>query len=279
MRESVVCGVDVGSRTAKAVIMRGHHVLGYSVMLREVDPVRSAQQIIENTLQTAGVPWERISYIVATGYGRLQVPFAQFHVTEITCHARGASHLFPDVRTVLDVGGQDCKAIRLDENGRLLDFFMNDKCAAGTGRCLERIATALGVPLDNIGPLSLKPIQELLRVDTYCTVFAQMDVISLVNDGKSVSDILVAVLDGFASRIWTMLERIDVQPELCISGGVAKNIGIVSRIKDRLGREVRVAPEPDIVGALGAALIAQDKLAMIPQGISSSSMPTSHPSD
>jgi predicted CoA-substrate-specific enzyme activase len=270
--------VDVGSRTAKAVIMRGNQISGSSVMLREVDPVHSAQQIIEKALKTAKVSWEHISYIIATGYGRLQVPFAHSHVTEITCHARGASHLFPDIRTVLDIGGQDCKAIRLDENGRLLDFFMNDKCAAGTGRCLERIAAAIGVQLDDIGPLSLKPVKEPLRVDTYCAVFAQMDVISLVNEGKDVSDIMAAVLDGFASRIWGMLERIEVQPELCISGGVAKNIGIVSRIEQRMGRKVRVAPEPEIVGALGAALIAQDKLAATPQEASRSTT-SSHPSD
>lgn len=266
MCKPVVCGVDVGSRTAKAVIMRGHCILGHSVTLREVDPVHSAQQIIENALQAAGAPWESISCVVATGYGRLQVPFAHFHVTEITCHARGASYIFPEVRTVLDIGGQDCKAIRLGENGRVVNFFMNDKCAAGTGRCLERIASAIGVPLDDIGPLSLMPVKEPLRVDTYCAVFAQMDVLSLVNEGKTVSDILAAVLDGFTSRIWGMLERIDMQPELCISGGVAKNIGIVRRIEDRLGRQVKVASEPEIVGALGAALIAQDRLAAMPKG-------------
>ncbi len=261
MDESIVCGVDVGSRTAKALIMRGGQVLGHSLTLTEADSVRSARNAIDVALQAAEIPWEDISCIVATGYGRLQIPFAQFHVTEITCHARGASHIFPDVRTVLDIGGQDSKAIRLGENGRVINFVMNDKCAAGCGRCLERIAAAVGVTLKEIGPLSLMPVKEPLRVDTYCAVFVQMDVLSLVAGGKPVTDVLSAVMDGFTSKLWSMLERVGIEPELCITGGVAKNIGIVKRIEARLGRPVRIAPEPQIIGALGAALIARDKLA------------------
>lgn len=261
MGESIVCGVDIGSRTAKAVLMRGREMLANSITLTEVDSVHSAQVVIDNSLQAAGLAWDDISCIVATGYGRLRLPFAQYHVTEITCHARGAGHLFPDARTVLDIGGQDCKAIRMAENGRVVSFVMNDKCAAGTGRCLERIANAVGVPLREVGPLSLVPVKEHLRVDTYCAVFAQMDATSLINEGKSPGDILAAVFDGFTARIWALLERVGIQPELCITGGVGKNIGIVKRVEARMGRPVKIATDPQIVGALGAALVAQDKLA------------------
>lgn len=261
MPEPIVCGVDVGSRTAKAVIVRGEGVIASSITLAEVDSEHSARVVIENSLQIAGETWEHVSCVVATGYGRLRLPFADYHVTEITCHARGANHVFPDVRTVLDIGGQDCKAIRLAGNGRVSNFVMNDKCAAGTGRCLERIAAAVGMPLSEMGERSLAPRRENLRVDTFCAVFAQMDTVSLVNEGREPSDVLAAVFDGFTSRMWALLNGVGIEPELCITGGVGKNIGIVRRIEDRLGRPVRVPTDPQIIGALGAALIAQDKLA------------------
>ncbi len=262
MSEPIVCGVDIGSRTTKAVIMRQSEIVASSITLTEVDSVQSARHAIAEALRTGGLSWESLACIVATGYGRLRLPFAHFHITEITCHARGAFHDFPDVRTVLDIGGQDCKAIRLGETGKVLSFFMNDKCAAGTGRCLERIAATIGIPLAEIGPMSLRPAQEPVRVDTYCAVFAQMDVMSLVNEGKSATDILAAVLDGYTSRVWAMLERVAIQPELCMTGGVAKNTGIVRRLEEKLGRPAKISRDPQIVGALGAALIAQDKLAV-----------------
>ncbi|MBM2825755.1 MAG: CoA enzyme activase [Dehalococcoidales bacterium] len=262
MGEAIVCGVDVGSRMTKAVIMAGSRLLAASITPTEVDSVQSARCAIEQALQAAGLAWENLGGIVATGYGRLRLPFAHFHITEITCHARGAFHLFPEVRTVLDIGGQDCKAIRLGANGRVVSFLMNDKCAAGTGRCLERIGAAVGIPLPEVGPMSLATVKEPLRVDTFCAIFAQMDVLALVNEGKTPSDILAAVLDGYTARVWGLLERVGIQPELCMTGGVAKNTGIVKRIETRLGQPVKIASDPQIVGALGAALIAQDKLAI-----------------
>ncbi len=261
MSDAVVCGVDIGSRTAKSLLLNGNKILGQSITLTEVDAEKAARRTIDATLGAAGLDWKDISCTVATGYGRLRLPFADYHVTEITCHARGASYFFPDVRTVLDIGGQDCKAIRMGANGRVIEFFMNDKCAAGTGRCLERIAASLNTPLSEIGPLSLQPVKNQLRVDTYCAIFAQMDALTLANSGEAVGDILAAVMDGFTSRVWSMLERVGVQPELCITGGVGKNIGIVKRVEERMGRPVKLAPDPQIIGALGAALIAGDKLA------------------
>jgi predicted CoA-substrate-specific enzyme activase len=264
MDDPIVCGVDVGSRTTKAVIMRGTSVLASSLTLTEVNAEHSARTAIENSIRTAETSWETIKCVVATGYGRLRLPFANYNITEISCHARGAYHIFPDVRTILDIGGQDSKAIRIAANGRVLTFAMNDKCAAGTGRCLERIAAAAGVTLDEIGPLSLMPVQEPLRVDTYCAAFAQTDTISLINEGKAPSDVLSAVLDGFASRVWSLLEKVGVEPELCITGGVGKNVGIVKRLENKSGKSIRLSPDMQIVGAIGAALIAQDKLSKKP---------------
>lgn len=264
MPEPLVCGVDVGSRTAKAVIMRDGLVVASSIALAEVNTELSARGVVEDSLKLANAKWEDLSYVVATGYGRLRLSFANQHTTEITCHGRGAKHVFPCVRTVLDIGGQDCKAIRLGENGRVVNFVMNDKCAAGTGRCLERIAAAVRMPLEEIGRKSLTPRKENLRIDTFCAVFAQMDTTSLINEGKDPSDVLGAVFDGFASRMWALLNTVGIEPELCLTGGVGKNIGIVKRIEDKLGRPVKVPPDPQIVGALGAALIAQDKLGAKP---------------
>ncbi len=266
MAKTIVCGVDIGSRMTKAVILADAQVLASSITPTEVDSVQSARRAIEQALRAAGLSWEDLANIVATGYGRLRLPFARFHITEITCHARGAFHLFPEVRTVLDIGGQDCKAIRAGANGRVVSFLMNDKCAAGTGRCLERIGAAVGIPLPEVGSMSLLPVKEPLRVDTYCAIFAQMDVLALVNEGKTPGDILSAVLDGYTARVWGLLERVGIQAELCMTGGVAKNTGIVKRIEDRAGRPVKIADDPQLVGALGAALIARDKL---PAGVES----------
>jgi predicted CoA-substrate-specific enzyme activase len=263
MASALSCGVDIGSRTAKTVILNGSSMVSTSTTLTGVDSVQSARTVIDDALKKASLKWDDLGYTVATGYGRLRIPFAGSHITEISCHARGAHEIFPEVRTVLDIGGQDCKAIRMNEAGRVVSFVMNDKCAAGTGRCLERIADAVNVPLVKVGALSLEPVKEQLRVDTYCAVFAKMDVVTLMNEGKTPTDILAAVFEGFTARMWALLERVGIEPEFCITGGVGKNQGIVKRIEQRLGRPAMIAPDPQIVGALGAALFARDKLAAI----------------
>jgi predicted CoA-substrate-specific enzyme activase len=203
---------------------------------------------------------EEIEYSVATGYGRVNVPFAQVTVTEISCHARGNHWFFPQVRTILDMGGQDCKAIRCDGNGRLTNFTMNDKCAAGTGRYLERVASSLGLGLEEIGPLSLQWVEGPLPISSTCAVFAEGDIVSLQRAGKHPNDILAGATDAIVDRVIALLERVGIEEALCVSGGVAKNLGVVKRLEKKLNMKAHIAPEPQIVGALGAALFALDKM-------------------
>ncbi len=231
----------------------------WSIALTSPKPTESAANVMRMLLAKTNLAPKDVSYTVATGYGRINVPFAQSSVTEISCHARGSHWLFPKVRTILDMGGQDCKAIKCDENGMVTNFAMNDKCAAGTGRYLERIADTLKLTLDQIGPLSLNEISERLSITNTCAVFAEGEVIRLLREGKHRNDILAAATEAIVDQVNALLQRIGVEEGLCVSGGIAKNIGVVKRLERRLGLKVCIAPEPQIVGALGAALFASDK--------------------
>jgi predicted CoA-substrate-specific enzyme activase len=256
----IVAGVDIGSLSAKAVIMEGEKLLSWSVILTGPDSVEIAREVMGQALRNAGLSLDRIEYIVSTGYGRVNVPFAQSNITEISCHALGSHWLFPEVRTVLDMGGQDCKAIRCDEHGRVTNFAMNDKCAAGTGRYLERIAAMLRLPLDKIGPLSLQIIDGPVPIASYCVVFAERDVQLLVRQGKHRNDILAGASEAITDRIYSLLAQVGVQEAFSVSGGVAKNSGVVKRLEHKLGVRAYIAQEPQIVGALGAAVFARGRL-------------------
>jgi len=252
----VICGVDIGSLSTKAVLMENDEVVAWSIVPTGPDSVESAERAVGTVLGEAGLDPGDIGYTVATGYGRANVAFADKTISEISCHAAGSHWSFPDVRTILDMGGQDCKAIRCDENGRISNFIMNDKCAAGTGRYLERVADTLGLALEEIGPLSLEAVDEVLSVGSNCVVFAEGDIIRLRRAGKKTNDILAGATDAIVGRIVELLERVGVEPQLCISGGVAKNLGVVRRVEQRLWLRARIAQEPQIMGALGAALLA-----------------------
>ena len=199
----------------------------------------------------------QIGRVVATGYGRIAVPFASKKVTEITCHARGAYHLFPQTRTVIDIGGQDSKVIRLGKDGRVVDFVMNDKCAAGTGRFLEVMARALEVSLEDMGRLS-DLARERLTISSMCTVFAESEVVSLIAEGHPKEDIIRGLHDAVSERVAGMAERVGLENGVTMTGGVAKNAGVVRSLEERLGVKISRPEEPQIVGALGAALIAAD---------------------
>lgn len=255
----IVAGIDIGSLTGKAVIMDNHKILSWSIMTTGVDSTETANQVMAEALKRSGLLLKDVKRVVSTGYGRVNVPFAQRNITEISCHAKGTVWLFPGVRTILDMGGQDCKAIRCDENGRVLSFLMNDKCAAGTGRYLERIADALKVPLKEIGPLSLEMVNGPEAISSYCTVFAEGDVLLLLRQGRHINDILAGACEAITTRIVAMLERVKVVPEFSISGGVANNLGVVRRVEERLGLKAHIAFEPQIVGCLGAALFAAEE--------------------
>ncbi len=253
----IVAGIDIGSSNAKAVIMEHSKIVSIGIIPTGPKSAETASQVMEKALIKIGLSIKDIKYVVSTGYGRISVPFAQNNITEISCHARGTTSIFPKVRTILDMGGQDCKVIRCNEQGDVQGFLMNDKCAAGTGRYLERISTALNVPLEDIGRLSLQTVDGPATISSYCTVFAQGDAISLLRQGKKVNDILAGVCEALAERIQTLVRRLGLVEDFSISGGVSKNIGVVGRLEKNLGVKAYIAPEPLIIGALGAALFAQ----------------------
>ncbi|NSW82804.1 MAG: 2-hydroxyglutaryl-CoA dehydratase [Syntrophothermus sp.] len=253
-----VLGVDSGSLTAKAVIMnRDREIVAHSVVQLEIVSLEAVKEAVNNVLSSAGLDMSDIAYVVATGYGRRRYDFADKTVTEISCHAKGAHYLFPEVRTVIDIGGQDSKVIAVDEEGNPTHFAMNDRCAAGTGRFLEVMASALRVPLEAIGEMSLKARQKL-TISSICTVFAETEVISLVAEGHSKEDILGALHASIASRIAGLVARVGLREPVMMTGGVAKNVGAVRAIERELGVSMTVAKDPQIVGALGAALFALD---------------------
>lgn len=254
----IVAGLDIGSSTSKAVLLSGERILGYSIIATGAESANSARQALDRAMNQAYLSPAQIGYIVATGYGRVIVPFAQETVTELTCHARGANRLFPSARTVLDMGGQDCKAIRCDEAGRLQNFMMNDKCAAGTGRFLELMARVLGLSLDELGELSLEPRAEV-RINSTCAVFAKSEVTSLIREGVDRRDVVAGLHSAIAARVYNLLRGVGIEPDLVITGGIGKNIGVVRRIEERVGLKALVPQEPQIVGALGAALFARDR--------------------
>ncbi|MBC7320402.1 2-hydroxyacyl-CoA dehydratase [bacterium] len=256
----IVAGIDSGSTSTNVVIIDSEkRILGYSIIPTGARSVESAYKALEEALKIANIKIEDLSYIVATGYGRIGIPFANLEVTEITCHAKGAFFLDRDVRTIIDIGGQDSKIIKIDEEGKVIDFVMNDKCSAGTGRFLENMSRVLEIPVERMGEESLD-WKEDLEISSMCTVFAESEVISLIARNKERKDILHALNKSIVKRIVSFIERIDGEPKYMMTGGVAKNAGVVRCLEERLREKVIVPDEPQIVGALGSALIGLEKL-------------------
>jgi predicted CoA-substrate-specific enzyme activase len=218
---------------------------------------RLANKVMEEALKKASLSFPNITYIVATGYGRINVPFADKQFTEITCHARGIIHLFPKARTIIDIGGQDVKGIKIDASGRIVDFVMNDKCAAGSGRFIEVIADTLGVSLDAMGELSLKSSHPA-TISNICTIYAQQEVAASLAEGISLPDLLAGVHLSLADRICRMINRLRVEDSVIVTGGGAKNRGLLKVLSEQLGRKVLVPEEPLLTGALGAALMGKE---------------------
>ncbi|MBM4433336.1 MAG: 2-hydroxyglutaryl-CoA dehydratase [Chloroflexi bacterium] len=250
-------GVDIGSTMTKVVILDD----AGAICARVIGPTgaehrRLANKVMEEALGQVNIPFDEISYVVATGYGRLNVPFADRQITELSCHARGIASFFPFARTALDIGGQDAKGLKI-RNGELVDFVMNDKCAAGTGRFLEVLADTLGLKLDELGSISAKS-KNKVKISNTCTVFVRMEVVSRLSEGIPLEDIVAGVHDAIASRAVNMLKRLKIEPGVVFTGGVAKNIGVVKAVKENLGCEVFVPDEPLLSGAIGAALLGKD---------------------
>jgi bzd-type benzoyl-CoA reductase Q subunit len=256
---SVTCGVDVGSVSTQVVIMADGELYAFSNQRTGSSSPESAERGLKWALEGTDLTLDKIHYTVGTGYGRVNVPFANRAVTEIACHARGANFMYgPTVRTVLDMGGQDCKAIRCDEKGKVISFLMNDKCAAGTGRGMEVFAELLQVPIEKVGELSFQVDQEPAPVSSTCVVFAKTEASGLLRAGWPKNKVLAAYCSAMAHRIFTLLERIGVEKDFAITGGIAKNSGVVKRLEKELGLTV-AAPkaDPQIAGGVGAALFAK----------------------
>lgn len=249
-------GIDIGSTMTKVVILN-QGIIASIIGPTGPEQRRLANRVMEEALNKASLSFSGLAFIVSTGYGRINVPFSDRQITEITCHARGIGHLFPEARTVIDIGGQDVKGIKIDASGKIVDFVMNDKCAAGSGRFIEVIADTLGVPLDQVGERSLQS-RNPARISNICTIWAQQEVASSLAEGVPVSDLLAGIHQSLADRIVRMVGRLKVEPSVIVTGGGGKNRGLLKALSEQLGQEVLVPEEPLLTGALGAALMGKE---------------------
>lgn len=257
--DGVFAGVDIGSVMAKTVIIKDSAIIGRSTIPTTVSSEKSGLAALEKALESAGLSRSDLRYIVATGYGRIAAPYAGKTITEITCHARGANFLHPGTRTIVDMGGQDCKAMRVNEEGHVIDFVLNDKCAAGTGRFLEVVSKVFELTLNELGPLSIQSLDRV-AISSTCTVFAESEIVSLMARGEKPENILSGVHYAIAHRIAGMFTRTGVEDDVFFSGGVAKNTGMHKALEETLEKKIVVSREdPQLVGALGAALLAREK--------------------
>ncbi len=254
----ITAGIDIGSRAAKVIIMQDDTILASTIQDTGPESIKTSYLAINAALEGTGLSLDDIDYTVATGYGRILVPFARENISEISCHARGINWYYPSVRTILDMGGQDCKAIRCDAAGNVTDFVMNDKCAGGTGRFLEMIADVLSTQLIEIGDLALQS-KTAIPFNTICAVFAKSEAIIHLRQGVARSDILAGLNEAIASRCLNLLKKVSIEKDFTITGGIAKNRGMVAKIAEKVGLQPILAEDPQLIGALGAALFAREK--------------------
>jgi predicted CoA-substrate-specific enzyme activase len=257
----IVAGCDIGSLTAKMVIIEDENILASAVIQSRTQPVDSAVEVIQKALNAAGLTKDDLEFLVGTGYGKEQIPFVNKVESEISCHARGARHLIPSTRMVIDIGGQDAKATRMDKNGKIVRYLYNDKCASGTGRFLEVMAGAMEIPLDKMGEVHAQSTEKL-TISNQCVIFAETEVVSLINDGKEISDIINALHRALTRRVASLARSIEVEEDVVMTGGVAKNAGVFSALSEALGVDMKAIRDidPQLVGALGAALYAGEEV-------------------
>ena len=252
-------GIDIGSMTAETVIIDDDQKICASCIVKSGASHKEAlESSFSKALELAGITREDIKYIVSTGYGRVNVEFADKQVTEIACHGKGANFLFPETRTVIDIGGQDSKIIKLNKKGKVVDFLMNDKCAAGTGRFLEVMANALGIKVEELGEYSSRS-EKPAKISCMCGIFAESEVVSKIAKGEKKEDIVRGLHSSIASRILGMVNRVKKEDQVTMTGGGAKNAGVVKAMEEQLQCSINVPTDPQIVGALGAALVSREE--------------------
>ena len=252
------CGIDIGARSIEVVLYDGAQVIESCVADTGTSPARNGEIAFNKTLEAAGASREDIQSIAATGYGRNYFELADRSVSEIICHARGVLYLFPSARTVIDIGGQDSKLIEISENGKPVDFVMNDRCAAGTGRFIEMIGDVLGVPVESMSE-RISPLEGRVEISSMCAVFADSEIVGLLQRGCSIPMILNGVFTAVARRTMSMAGRAKMKPDLVFTGGVALNRGVVEALGNETGFKIHIPHDPQITGALGAAIIASEK--------------------
>lgn len=254
-----VAGIDIGSLSTEVVILEKGKTLAEIIIPTGANSRAAAEKAMQKALEESGLGLSNLQYIIATGYGRVSTPFAHEKVTEITCHGRGAFLLDPRVRTVIDIGGQDSKVIRLNSRGKVIDFVMNEKCAAGTGRFLEVMAHALEMDLAEMSRLALQA-KKAVTISSMCAVFAESEVVSLIAEEYPLEEIVRGIIVSIVERTLSMVNRVGVEEAVMMTGGVAKNQAVVKELQEKLGLSIIVPQEPQIVGALGAALLAEEAL-------------------
>lgn len=260
MAKYYVAGIDAGSTYTKAALMDDeNNLIGIAIAMTGVRINQAADKVFDMVLSKTGISRDDVVFVVGTGYGRFKITFGDTQVTEISCHAKGAHFLFPNTRTVLDMGGQDTKAIRINEKGEVIDFVMNDKCAAGTGRFIEGAAKALGLELSQVGPISLTS-RNPTKISSTCAVFAESEVLEQLAWGHSIEDILYGVHLSIANRAIGLLRRVGIVPEVTFTGGVSLNDGMAKALEELLGMKVNRSPLTMYCGAIGAALFANERV-------------------
>jgi predicted CoA-substrate-specific enzyme activase len=256
----LVAGCDLGAATGKVVIMEGETILSSSVVRSTMNPEKTGLLALEKAMGKIGLhSTADLHYILGTGYGRRGASFIRENLSEITCHARGAHWLHPETRTVVDIGGQDCKVISMDDRGKVVEFSMNDKCAAGTGKFFEVMARTFDCSLDEFAEQSLQS-DTPANITKQCSVFAESEVVTLINSGVDQADIAAGLVDSIVRRLIAMIHKVGYIPDLVLTGGCAKNEGLVRGIEKVLEERVARLPNPQIIGALGAALFARDRV-------------------
>ena len=255
----ITAGVDVGAATAKTVILSDGEILSYAVIPTGDSVARAAERVTRAALEQAGLSMADLSFVISTGYGRNGVAFANKTASEIICHAKGVNLLMPAARTVIDIGGQDSKVIGVRENGTVSDFVMNDKCAAGTGRFLEVMAGVLGLDIEEMGPISCTS-KEPCPISNTCTIFAETEMVSLRAEGRTREDLVAGIHKAVASRVVVMGKTVGYREQVVFTGGVAKNTGVKNSLEAGIGLPILIPEEPQIMGALGAALLAKAEL-------------------
>ncbi len=258
-----VVGIDIGSTTCKVIILEingdDKKIIGKSLKLTGFDHKETADSTLSEALLEADLTTEDINFVVSTGYGRKNVSFSDHQVTEISCHGYGAQYYFPNARLVIDIGGQDSKTIKISKKGRVVDFNMNEKCAAGTGRFIEVISKTLQVPLKNMGSMGLNKKKDI-SISSTCTVFAESEIISKIAQGYRKEDIINGLHNAIVNRVYPMAKSLGIEEDVIFTGGVARNIGVINSFENKLNTKINVPEYPQMIGALGAAIIAGESL-------------------